>query len=132
MPVQRSPISRQVGDINGRLGRRHVDDDDLAQLDREHGGRQAVAALDDAQAVAGLRVGADLIIGTPGQTEASALESLEAVVAQGRLYPREDLERQLDVYRRQFESPLYDAITMAIVRRVLAARFSEPEQAAGD
>jgi imidazolonepropionase-like amidohydrolase len=81
-----------------------------------------------------LRTGAPadlLIFGEDPTRSLDALESLEAVVARGRLYPREALERQLDAYRRQFESPLYDAITMAIVRRVLAARFSEPEPEVG-
>jgi imidazolonepropionase-like amidohydrolase len=82
------------------------------------------------EGLGGLRAGApaDLLIFREDPTQTlDALGSLEAVVADGRLYPREVLDEQLDAYRRKFASPLYDAITMAVVRRVLAARFSESE-----
>jgi imidazolonepropionase-like amidohydrolase len=81
------------------------------------------------EGLGGLRAGApaDLLIFREDPTQSlDALESLEAVVADGRLYPREVLDGQLAAYRQKFNSPIYDAITMAVVRRVLAARFSEP------
>jgi hypothetical protein len=49
----------------------------------------------------------------------AALASLEAVVAAGRLYPRERLESDVLRWQEHFESPLYDALSMAVARAVL-------------
>jgi len=50
----------------------------------------------------------------------AALDTLVAVVRDGRLYPREVLDAQLALYRAHFDAPLFDAIVTPIVRRVLA------------
>lgn len=51
----------------------------------------------------------------------AALDTLEAVVVEGRLYTREELDRQLAAYQDAFDSAAYDAITLPLVRRALAA-----------
>lgn len=50
----------------------------------------------------------------------AALDTLVAVVRDGRLYTREDLEKRLARYRGHYESALYDALVTPIVRAVLA------------
>jgi hypothetical protein len=50
-----------------------------------------------------------------------ALDSLAAVVRDGRLYPREALDAQLARYRAHYDGKLYDAIVTPLVRRALAA-----------
>jgi hypothetical protein len=46
----------------------------------------------------------------------SALSSLQAVVAQGRLYSKPTLDRALARHRRRFEQPLYDTMSTAMLR----------------
>ena len=46
----------------------------------------------------------------------AALSTLEAVVARGRLYPKEVLDRALQQHRDYFEGWLYDQISMAMAR----------------
>jgi hypothetical protein len=53
------------------------------------------------------------------------LETLEAVIADGRLYRRAELEEQLERYRRHHDSPIFDAVSVALARRVMANLFSE-------
>jgi len=48
----------------------------------------------------------------------AALSTLEAVVAQGRLYPKEVLDRAIQRHRDYFEAWLYDKISMAIARMI--------------
>ncbi len=48
----------------------------------------------------------------------AALATLEAVVAQGRLYPKEVLDRAIQRHRDYFEGWLYDRISMAIARMI--------------
>jgi imidazolonepropionase-like amidohydrolase len=50
-----------------------------------------------------------------------ALDTLETVVADGRAYPRRDLEQALARWREHFESPLYEWITMTTARAGLRA-----------
>lgn len=56
-----------------------------------------------------------------------ALDSIAAVVRDGRLYTREALDAQLKRYRGHFDGPLYDAIVTPLVRRVLAATVPDPD-----
>jgi len=54
----------------------------------------------------------------------AALATLEAVVAQGRLYPKGALDQALSRWRAHFEAPLYDAVTMTIARAVVKRLFT--------
>ncbi|HEV8715571.1 MAG TPA: amidohydrolase family protein [Candidatus Binatia bacterium] len=54
----------------------------------------------------------------------AALATLEAVVAQGRLYPKETLDQALTRWRRHFDNPLYDAVSMAIARFMMKRMFT--------
>ena len=49
-----------------------------------------------------------------------ALATLEAVIADGRLYTRAQLDAQLTRYQKHSEGVLYDAVSMLLVRRALA------------
>lgn len=63
---------------------------------------------------------ADLLVFREDPTrDLAALASLEAVVAAGRLYPREQLDAAVLRWQEHFESPLYDALSMAVARAVL-------------
>jgi cytosine/adenosine deaminase-related metal-dependent hydrolase len=67
---------------------------------------------------------ADLLILREDPTRSlDALDSLEAVVADGRLYTREELGEQLARYRRYSEGALFDALSMVLVRRAMARIF---------
>jgi len=48
----------------------------------------------------------------------SKLDTLEAVVANGRLYPREDLDAGLERYRQRYSSPSYQWVMMTLMRFV--------------
>ena len=77
-----------------------------------------------------LRVGApaELAIFREDPTrDLAALDSIVAVVRDGRLYPREALDAQLARYRDHHESALYDALVTPLVRRVLAATLPKRE-----
>jgi imidazolonepropionase-like amidohydrolase len=50
----------------------------------------------------------------------AALDTLLAVVRDGRLFTREDLDARLARYRDHFDGGLYDALVTPLVRRVLA------------
>ena len=50
-----------------------------------------------------------------------ALDTIQGVVRDGRLYTRRALDEQLRAYRDHAAGPLYDAITTFLVRRALAA-----------
>jgi imidazolonepropionase-like amidohydrolase len=70
-----------------------------------------------------LRAGAPaelLVLREDPTVSLDALDTLEAVVRDGRLYPREALDAQLARYRAHFDSALYDAIVVPLVRRMLA------------
>jgi cytosine/adenosine deaminase-related metal-dependent hydrolase len=47
----------------------------------------------------------------------SQLESLEAVITNGRLYSRKDLDTALERYRKRFSSPSYEYLMMTLMRR---------------
>ena len=65
---------------------------------------------------------ADLLVFREDPTRnLAAWESLEAVVADGRLYRVDDLEAQIQLSRRYFEGWLFDRVTVEIARRTLAA-----------
>ena len=49
----------------------------------------------------------------------SALSTLEAVAANGRLYPKEALDEGVARHKRYFESRLFDFVTMAVARRAM-------------
>jgi imidazolonepropionase-like amidohydrolase len=57
----------------------------------------------------------------------AALATLEAVIADGRLYTRADLDAQLERSRRHFDGRLFDVVSQALVRRVMARMFDEKE-----
>ncbi len=54
----------------------------------------------------------------------AALESLLAVVRDGRIYPRADLDAQLERYRAHYDSAAYEALITPLVRRALASTRS--------
>jgi hypothetical protein len=54
----------------------------------------------------------------------AALSSLQAVVADGRLYTCEALEQALERHRNRFERPLYDWLTVGLTR--LGTRLMQP------
>ena len=69
---------------------------------------------------------ADLLVFLEDPTrDPSALDSLVAVIAQGRLYTRDALDAQLERYQRYFHGWVFDTLSVAITRRVLA-RIAEP------
>ena len=64
---------------------------------------------------------ADLLVLRQDPTQSlDALGSLEAVVADGRLYTRAQLDAQLARYRRHSESAIFDAVSVVLVRQALA------------
>jgi imidazolonepropionase-like amidohydrolase len=67
---------------------------------------------------------ADLVVFREDPTRSlDALATLEAVVADGRLYAREDLEAQLARQRRHFEGAVFDAVSVYVTRRMLERMF---------
>jgi len=52
------------------------------------------------------------------EVDLSKLDTLEAVVANGRLYPREDLDAGLERYRQRYSSPSYQWVMMTLMRFV--------------
>ena len=64
------------------IGVQSLHDDELRPLGRIHGRARALEALDAAVA-SGLRTSADLILGLPGQTVASCVESIDGVLGAG-------------------------------------------------
>ncbi|MGH7287111.1 MAG: amidohydrolase family protein [Myxococcota bacterium] len=84
--------------------------------------RDSAAAL-GVSGLGELRAGApaELVIFREDPTASlAALDSIAGVVRDGRLYTRETLDAQLARYRAHFDSALYDAIVLPIVRRMLA------------
>jgi imidazolonepropionase-like amidohydrolase len=64
---------------------------------------------------------ADLLVFREDPTrDLAALATLEAVVADGRLYTRADLDAQLARYRAYAEGFLFDRISVAVTKRLLA------------
>ncbi len=61
-----------------------------------------------------------LVFGSDPTHDLAALDSLEAVVAQGRLYPRALLQSYLARYRDFYRSWLVDELTMTLARGALA------------
>lgn len=54
----------------------------------------------------------------------AALATLEAVVAQGRLYSKETLDQALTHWRGHFDNPVYDTVSMAIARSMIKRMFT--------
>jgi imidazolonepropionase-like amidohydrolase len=76
---------------------------------------------------------ADLLVFRQDPTrDLAALATLEAVIADGRLYARAALDAQLARYREHFEGALYDWITVALARRALARVEQAGAQAAAE
>ena len=70
-----------------------------------------------------LRAGAPadlLVFREDPSRDLAALDTLEAVVAQGRLYDRADLHAQLERYRAWWEDPIFDAVSATVTRRLLS------------
>lgn len=66
---------------------------------------------------------ADLLVFREDPTQdLNALQTLEAVVAAGRLYSRAELQQALGRWQRHFENPLYDALTMRLVAWLVPRR----------
>jgi imidazolonepropionase-like amidohydrolase len=67
---------------------------------------------------------ADLLVFRDDPTvDLRALATLQAVVAQGRLYPRADLEAAIGAQRAWHASAVYDTIVTALARPLLRWRF---------
>lgn len=70
---------------------------------------------------------ADLVVLSEDPTRSlDALDSIVAVIRDGRLYSREDLDAQLDRYKNQFDGAVYNAIIAPLIRRVLSATVKDP------
>lgn len=68
---------------------------------------------------------ADLLVFRRDPTrDLAALSTLEAVISQGRYYPKRLLDQALVRSREHFDAPLYDFVTMRLARLV-SARFLE-------
>lgn len=68
---------------------------------------------------------ADLLLFRQDPTrDLAALSTLEAVISQGRYYPKRLLDQALMRSREHFDAPLYDFVTMRLPRLV-SARFLE-------
>ncbi len=60
---------------------------------------------------------ADIVIyGEDPTKDFAAFGTLKAVIADGRLYSREDLDRGLARYRARFNEPLFDSLSMLMAR----------------
>jgi hypothetical protein len=65
---------------------------------------------------------ADLLVFRADPTlDLANLETLEAVIAQGRLYPRATLDAAVGRAREMFEGRVADAVSMALTRLLMAA-----------
>lgn len=63
---------------------------------------------------------ADLLIFREDPTQdLEALETLEAVIAQGRLYSREVIDATLATYQAHFDGTVFDAVSVALTRQVM-------------
>lgn len=107
-----------------------------AGLTPEEVWRAATAEAGDSLGVPGLGVvrsgaPADLLVFSEDPTrDLGALDSLEAVVADGRLYPREELDAALERWREHEADPVFDALTMALARWI-APRAAPPSSSGG-
>jgi hypothetical protein len=91
------------------------------------------AAFLGVEGLGSLRPGAPadlLVFGRDPTRDLANLDSLRAVVRDGRVYRREDLDAQLERYRDHFQSAVYDAAGTAVVRAVLARLRRGPAPAA--
>jgi imidazolonepropionase-like amidohydrolase len=82
-------------------------------------GTRAAGASLETDGLGAVVVGApaDLLIFAEDPTrDLDALATLRAVIAQGRLYPKADLDDALDRHRERFEHPVYDAFSTALLR----------------
>ncbi|MCP4003987.1 MAG: amidohydrolase family protein [bacterium] len=69
---------------------------------------------------------ADLLIFSKDPTaDMDAINSLEAVVADGRLYYSDDLEEQLGEYQSWFGGIIYETVSTRLVRQAMAAQFGD-------
>ncbi len=69
---------------------------------------------------------ADLVVFREDPTrDLAALDTLEAVVSDGRLYTRADIDEQLARYASHHDGLLFDRISVAIIRRVLDRVYEE-------
>lgn len=69
----------------------------------------------------GLDAPADLLIFRQDPTrDLAALDSLEAVISQGRLYTRADLDAAVAAFQRHFDGLLVDQLSVSLTRRLLA------------
>jgi imidazolonepropionase-like amidohydrolase len=75
-----------------------------------------------------LRAGAaaDLLVFKQDPTKSlSAFETLEAVVAQGRLYPMDKLRKGMEQYLAHYEDPWFDQITQRLTELALQRMFAD-------
>ncbi|HKJ24832.1 MAG TPA: amidohydrolase family protein [Myxococcota bacterium] len=69
---------------------------------------------------------ADLVLFRRDPTrDLDALDTIEAVVADGRLYRRPELDAQMQRYREYYASPVFDSVSRFFVRRLLASMFED-------
>ena len=54
-----------------------------------------------------------------------ALDAIDAVIADGRIYPKAQLDTWVELYRSHFHGWLYRNVTDALVEK-LAARYDPP------
>ena len=102
----------------------------LAGLDVEEAWAAATRVAGESLGVPDLgtvRAGApaDLLIFRDDPTaDLRALATLQAVVAQGRLYPRADLEAAIAAHRAWHASAVYDTVVTAVARPLLRWHFA--------
>lgn len=66
---------------------------------------------------------ADLLVFRQDPTvDLNNLQTLEAVIAAGRLYPREELEEAVARWQRHFADPVYDAVSTSLARWLVPPR----------
>lgn len=71
---------------------------------------------------------ADLLVFREDPTrDLSALSSLQAVISRGRLYPRPSLDDWLARYESYARGAIFDRVSVALVRRLLAPIREEPD-----
>lgn len=69
---------------------------------------------------------ADLVLFRRDPTlDLDALDEIVAVVADGRLYRRAELDAQMDRYREYYDDPVFDRLSKFLARRALARIFDD-------
>ena len=116
------------------VGVQSLDDRLLALMRRPHTARRALEALEEARSLPGVSLGADLILGLPGQDPREALQGVARVADSGvdhlslyllELHDRTRLGREVALGRRQVMDPDAAAAAYEDASLLLAERGFE-------